>query len=279
MSKCILLVSTFSSLQKYLPVIDAALDQCWKGHPTSRFLTDTPTAHPNTIVFEDSCWTELFLNGLLHVKSLDPKPTHVFHMLEDHCPLRACDDAGVAEYMQTAMNRDFVSVTFPTYGWPWTRTENRDYGDGLVRTWRKIDIEEIQGRKFAVVPRDFFRYFQVQPALWNLDYLIDACRFALKTGANDAWSFEALRWENAAQHYVADYNWPTVHHGFFTAGKVNPEAISYADPEVAGQLRGQLIRDLIGLHSPTLFRLWWTSKRASRRVARLKNRLVREMNA
>ena len=38
-----------------------------------------------------------------------------------------------------------------------------------------------------------------------------------------------MQWEGAAQHYVANYQWPTVHHGFLASGKANPSAIDYMD--------------------------------------------------
>ena len=130
------------------------------------------------------------------------------------------------------------------------------YPDGLVRGWRKVNVCQIGGEQFAVVPRDFFRYFQVQPTIWNIDYLIRACTVAFDSGIRNVWEFEAMQWDGAAQHYVANYHWPTVHHGFLASGKVNPSAITYMDKVIGAELYIQLIRDLIGIGSPMLYWGW-----------------------
>jgi hypothetical protein len=272
----VIAITTFRKTEKYLPLIESTLDRCWPDHPPAYCFSDGAEKlnHGFTLSYRDASWTEILYKGLREIKDRSPGATHVFHMLDDHCPLRACDTGVLARYHALARRRDLAAVVFPTYHWPWNETESIDYPDGLVRTWRKIEIEAAEGRKIAVVPRDFFRYFQVQPAFWNLDYLIGACHNALERGIRDAWAFEAMRWAGAAQHYVADYNWPTVHHGFLAAGNINPEAIGFIDPKVAHELRTALLLDSIGIDSPTLYRMWWASDRLAHSIAgRVKARL------
>ena len=79
----------------------------------------------------------------------------------------------------------------------------------------------------ARVPLNFFRYFQLQPSFWDLDYLIEICREALEKQCFDPWSFESFSYAKPRQHYVSRYEWPSVHHGFLAQGKVNPEAIDF----------------------------------------------------
>ena len=129
------------------------------------------------------------------------------------------------------------------------------YPDGLVRTWRKIEIANFSGNTFAVVPRDFFRYFQLQPTLWRLEYLERVCVAAIAAKKRDPWRFETLRFQDAEQHYISTYDWPTVHHGFLVQGSVNPAAVHYADRAACLRLRRQLIEEVVGVNSEMLLML------------------------
>ena len=253
--KTLLLVSTFSRMKRYSAAIEAAVDRCWPGHPPMYFISDCELSGiERQIWLADACWTEILLHGLLTVRQQHPALDYVFLMLDDHCPLRACDAATISTYLEIARGGNLAVISFPTYEWPWRRTERVDYPDGLVRTWRCIDIEVVDGRRLAVVPGDFFRYFQVQPAFWNIEYLTSACRTALARGITDPWAFEAMRLDGARQHYVADYDWPNVHHGFIAAGRINPVAISYVSRAPAVELYQQLLRELDRRKQPLALR-------------------------
>jgi len=270
----VIALTTFRRTDRYLPLIECTLDRCWPAHAPTYCLTDgeAKLGRGDTLAYPGASWTQILFNGLCEVKKRNPGLTHMLHVLDDHCPLRPCDETALEGYFELARRNDFATVAFPTYRWPWHETEDKDYPDGLVRTWRKIETIIANGQKLAVVPRDFFRYFQVQPAFWRIEYLIAVCRHALDEGKHDAWGFEAMRWDGAARHYIADYNWPTVHHGFIASGKVNPEAIGFIDERVAPELRNQLLRDSIGVASPTLHRVLWASERFGARVlGRLRN--------
>jgi hypothetical protein len=278
-----MLISTFSRMKRYSPAIEAAIDHCWPDHPAMYFISDCelPRAEQRQLLLRDSCWTEVLLHGLLAVRQRHPGLDYVFLMLDDHCPLRRCDTGAISAYLEIARSRNLVVVSFPTYDWPWERTECVDYPDGLVRTWRLIDVEVVNGRRLAIVPRDFFRYFQVQPAFWKIEYLIEACRTALAGGIRDPWAFETMRVDNASQHYMADYNWPNVHHGFIAEGKINPVAVSYMSRTLAAELHKQLLRDSIGVNSPALYGVYRLTSKGWNRfrgigyalTARLQSRL------
>jgi hypothetical protein len=247
-------VTSHSRTEKYITLVRNLLATFWRGHPPCFFLTDgTSQAAADVLSFPEVNWIELFCAGLTRVKQERPQMKHVFHMLEDHCPLRRCDAERLERIFAIAIRNDFAAVSFPTYSWPWHETDLTEYPDGLVRTWRRKDTLELSGELFAAVPADFFRYFQVQPTLWRLDYLEAVCAHALAQGVTDAWSFEAMRWPKAEKHYVSRYDWPTVHHGFLAQGKINSAAIAYLDRKRAAGSHRMLVREAIGIDSPLLF--------------------------
>lgn len=249
-----LAVTAHSRTEKYIPLVRNLMDTFWSSHPHRYFLTDGISQSATDVISLSGLnWVELAFGGLARINQKYPHATHVFLMLEDHCPLRACDGARLERIFDIAIREKLPAVAFPTYSWPWYDTESRDYSDGLVRTWRRQEIIERGGEMFAVVPRDFFRYFQVQPTLWRLDYLQAVLDCALTQGLRDAWSFEAMRWPQALPHYVSQYNWPTVHHGFLEQGKLNRVAIDYLDRRRAMDVHRALVREAIGLGSPVLF--------------------------
>lgn len=248
------LVTTHSRNEKYIPLVRNLLDTFWSEHPTCFFLTDGALPLLEDIVsFPGLGWVELLCAGLSHIKRKRPWTKHVFHMLEDHCPLRRCDGKRLDRMFDIVLRHDLDAVAFPTYSWPWDETDATNFSDGLVRTWRRVETLQLEGEPLAVVPGDFFRYFQVQPTLWRLDYLEAACSYAMAQGISDAWSFEAMRWPQAGQHYVSRYDWPSVHHGFITQGKVNPTAIVYLDRKHAPRQHRALVREAVGIESPILF--------------------------
>src|SRR5262249_55746840 len=151
----------------------------WPGHPPLRFLADGGSPASDLLIEDEPEFVPLLARGLARLRSEFPALTHVFHMLEDHCPLRPCDGAQIARVMAEASRRNLAAVSFVTYEWPWTTTDMTDYADGLVRAWRKIDVLTLGSERLAVVPRRYFRYFQLQPTLWRLDYLERICAEAL----------------------------------------------------------------------------------------------------
>jgi hypothetical protein len=260
----IMLTSTFKRMANYAPAVEAALDRCWPQHPRNYFIADCEMPQVRDhFSFVSGSWTEVLLHGLLAAQEQYPALDYVFLMLDDHCPLRPCDAVAISAYLEIARSGNLAVISFPTYEWPWDETTVTEYPDGLVRMWRRAEIDVIDGRRLAMVPRDFFRYFQVQPAFWNIEYLITACRAALASGIRDPWAFEGMRLDGTRQHYVADYNWPNVHHGFITAAKINPAAISYMSKKAAPELRRKLIREVVGVNSVAIYRLYRLCRRGA----------------
>ena len=182
-------VSCHAGTEKYIPMVRSLLAAFWPEHPASCFVTDGATQPAEDVwSFPAKAWVELLQAGLARIAQERPQTKYVLHMLEDHCPLRRCDARRLAHIFAIAAREDFAAASFPTYAWPWHETDPTEHPDGLIRTWRRKETREFDGELFAAVPRDFFRYFQVQPTLWRLDYLQAACANALAKRIGDAWA-------------------------------------------------------------------------------------------
>ena len=275
MSGVILVITTNSRAEDFIPYVREAVDVCWRSHPRRVFLNDGEMAGSDILTCVNRDFVPSMLEGVERIRDLYPGVTHVFHMLEDHAPLRPVDETKVRGVISTAVRRDMPATSFVTYAWPWEATDRRAYDDGLVRTWRRIDTVSVDGDLFARVPRDFFRYFQVQPTLWRLDYLVSVLKEATSRGITDPWGFEALRMAEAEQHYVADYRWPTVHHGFLARGAVNPEAIGFIDRRSLASFRRRLMKGWSGSGSISVFYLKTANDSAKRFARRLRRRIGR----
>ncbi len=262
-----MLVSTHRQAAHYVPSIREAMAALCPIPWPVVFLTDGGLEpQSDTFVEEEAEFSRLLMQGLARLRAVYPAVRRVFYMLEDHCPLRHCDADRLLRVCEVAEEHDLAAVSFPTYKWPWGEIESKAYPDGLVRTWNKIEITNFSGERFAVVPRDFFRYFQLQPTLWRLEYLERVCAAAIAAGKEDPWRFETLRFQDAEQHYISSYDWPTVHHGFLVKGSVNLAAVHYADRAARLRLRRQLIKEIVGVNSEMLLMLRSAGARIWRRV-------------
>lgn len=239
----VLLVSTHKGAAHFVPAIRATLAQSWPNHPHLRFVTDGGATGDDVLRANTSAYVPLMLEALSAVRLQFPDATHIFHMLEDHCPLRACDHVHILQTLRLCVRNQLASVCFVTYEWPWSasKVDLVDYAERLGLP--HVDTVEMDGIRLGVVPKTFFRYFQVQPAIWRIDYLEKTLRSAVAANVIDPWAFEAFRWDGAEQHYVSQYPWPTVHHGFLVKGNVNLTAIDFADRHLAKDLRRVLRLD------------------------------------
>jgi len=252
----VIVTSTYSGVAKYYNKVRPLLDVFWPGHPPAIVLSDANNLKVSDVIVKSGThWLDILLNGLLSLRRTRPEITYVFLLLDDHYPLRECDRSQIAANFDAVVKNRLGCVSFVTYQWPWTTTEHVDYPDGMIRTWRNIDVTSLNGCKLAKVPMNFFRYFQLQPSFWDLDYLIMICREAFEQRCFDPWSFESLSYNKRRQHYVSSYAWPCVHHGFLMRGRVNPEAINFIQMPQGREFRSFLLRQSIGLDSLTAFRV------------------------
>lgn len=272
--RIVLMVSTYAKVARFVPLVRQTLEEMWPEHPPLRFLTDGGIDGADVIVGREREFVPLMAEGLARIREEFPAATHVFHMLEDHCPLRCCDHVRVEATMSAALEHTLAAVAFVTYDWPWDLSHGELQRTGAIYGLSKFDVESFSGESIAAVPRTFFRYFQLQPTIWKIDYLIDVLTSAKAQEVTDPWNFEAISYAHAGQHYVSRYRWPTVHNGFMAQGRVNDKAIAFADRQVAGPLRHALIREAVGVDSEGLYKLQLTQARARRLIGRVRRRLT-----
>jgi hypothetical protein len=268
----VIVTPTYSGVANYFNAALPLLDAFWPGHPPAIVFSDSNNLKKGDVIAKSGTnWLNILLNGLLSVRKTRPEITHVFLLLDDHYPLRQCDPSLIAANFDAVTKNRLGCISFVTYQWPWTSTEQIDYPDGMIRTWRTIEVVSLNGCEMARVPVNFFRYFQLQPSFWDLDYLIEICRVAVENRCFDPWSFESLSYGKSRQHYVSRYAWPSVHHGFLAHGKVNLEAIDFIQMPQGREFRSLLLRESIGFNSVIAFRLVrflkWLSSGALRRLS------------
>ncbi len=220
----------------------------WDGHPSVYAAvpaTEDLIPDARVIPCRLTGWVSMLREAIIALKHAQPDIRYVFSYIEDHCPLQRVDHSLLDRFVQLSMAQQFKCVSFVTYPWPWAQTAPNSVDEvGRTMTWKHVDTVEIEGCRFARVPPDFFRYNQCQPSLWDIDYYASLCDKALEQGIDNPWTFEATMFEHQPQHYIADYRWPSVHHGFMAQGAVNPEAIRSirADSAPTRRLRRYLLK-------------------------------------
>lgn len=255
-SNFVVVTPTYNAVAKYFSRVFSLFDLFWPNHPEVLILWEDEKLDTKDAAFQKADpWLVSLHRGLLSLKSSKPHVTHVFMLLDDHYPLRACDERRLAAEFRLIATNQLACVSFVTYTWPWNSTEHVEYSDGMIRTWRQIDIVRFDDCELARVPLNFFRYFQLQPSLWEIDYLIDVCREALEKKCLDPWSFESFVYSSPRQHYVSRYPWPSVHHGFLEKGKINLDAISFIQMPQGRKFRSFLLKEALGFDSILRFRI------------------------
>lgn len=250
-----MLISTYAKVARFVPLVREALAEFWPQHPPLRFLTDGGAEGPDVIRGREHAFVPLMAEGVAAIRAEFPEATHIFHMLEDHCPLRPCDEERISAGFGAALAHALPSTAFVTYPWFW---------------YFANEMIEFGTDRLILMPKEYYRYFQLQPTLWRIDYLETILAASMRQEVTDPWAFEALRLPEAEQHYVSTYAWPTVHHGFLAQGRIHSRAIDFADRNSASRLRQALMREVVGLDSEFLYRL----HRAGSWVAGLPPRLV-----
>jgi hypothetical protein len=236
-------------------------------------------AYDKVIQTSATTFTETLLHGLEELKN-NLCVRHVFVLLEDHVPLWPCDANKILQIFTVIEQEDLKCVFFTKYDWPWNSTNYRLDVDGRVIGWRKIDITTFSGHRMARVPKDYFRYNQCQPAIWNIDYYTDVVAEAVRRGIHDPWEFESYVMPSQPQHYVSEYKWPSWYNGYLDHGKVDWRAVRLMKMPEARGLRAQLLKEYfpnipIG---PELLYVIGECLYHSRRLKNALGRLVRRLS-
>ena len=250
-----------------MPFVRDLTERHWPDHPNITIATDggdLSGLSENVVTISSATWVEVLLGALKYLKERASEP-YVFVMLEDLCPILPCD-AHIIELAFEALKRsDAGVIEFSCFEIPFDSTDEAP-GDSALQNGSRRSMENCGELKIKEIPRGFSHYFSVQPGIWRLEYLIDACEVALSHGWTSPWAFEEMRWEAARPHLITSYVWPATHHGFLLHGRPNPGAIGAMNIGVCGELRKRLIADAFG--GPFKYRAWYAYDRVKRITAR-----------
>src|SRR5271169_6816112 len=87
-----MLVSTHRRAAHYVPLVREAMARLCPLPWPMVFLTDGGLEPKwDTIVVQEAEFSRLLMQGLTRLQMMFPEVTHIFYMLEDHCPLRHSD--------------------------------------------------------------------------------------------------------------------------------------------------------------------------------------------
>src|SRR4051812_26274541 len=92
------------------------IDALWRNHPPIHVVT--PPTPPAT-----ETWVDGLARGVREIQAAFPGASHVFVLIDDHCPLSPVDAALVDAYARYAVAHSIGCMHFVTYEWPWTSTE------------------------------------------------------------------------------------------------------------------------------------------------------------
>ena len=225
----LIITPTYSRNERYCDTLVRLMDHMWPEHPEIWFLTDGNTiAHENTIQFPGANWIQILHGGVSQLRSRYPDARHVYLILEDLYPVWECREETLSQIHRAALEASLNVVFFFAY-------QCQPPVEGAVAAG---------GVTFHEMSREFQYYTSLQPALWNLDYLLTVCEHALQAGLETAWEFE---WINLGRrHHVAEYHWPCIFNGLFTQGRVNLEAVRQLKAKPFSGFKRQLLMEFIG---------------------------------
>lgn len=222
-----IITTTYHQYEKYCDCLIDFVNQMWPGHPPIWLITDRGNIkYKQTICVDSQNWVYRLQEGLKQVKNLSLNISYVYLILEDLYPLWRCNPAEITKIQNLTLAHNLDCVSFIPYDWG-----------------KSEDFLEIAGKKLFKVPQSFYFYNQIQPALWKLNHLTAMCELALEKGINDCWEFEHL--VSSAQHYVAEYRWPTIWGGFKLNRYVNLMAIMKIELPAGRRLAGMLLGDFM----------------------------------
>lgn len=224
----ILIILTFHGYEKYCNAFLEYLKYTWPNHPEIWFLTDGKTiGYPNVISIDSDQWLIVLHEGLKQIKNIYPQLDYAYLVLEDLIPLVKVSNSHLAKVESIITKHQLDCVSFVVY-------DHKYLGN---------DMMEIDGISFYRLPPDFPFYSQLQPAIWKVEYLQEICQHAYEQKTLDPWSFEKIFL--GKQHYVSEYSWPSVMHGFLHAKHPVWEAIWKIKTPEGTKFRNNLIREYI----------------------------------
>jgi hypothetical protein len=202
---CLLVLYTFNKRHRYLPSIDKNVSKNLK-FMRKVLVTNESVKFSSDVYFNGE--NEFAKNLLIELKNIRSNlaPTNILLLLEDLFPLRVIQEDEIYAQVEMMNATGIKFVSFRTY----------EFGDIKYDT-------QISNRNYYTFNEEFKYYCQLQPAIWNLEYLISILEKLVSENITDPWSFEFHRTEEI--HFMSEYKWPNVLGGFFEFGYVNRKSI------------------------------------------------------
>jgi hypothetical protein len=202
---CVLVLYTFKKRHKYLPFIDRIVSK--NLNFIHKVLVTNEKVKFSSDLFYNS--EDAFTKNLeIELKNIRAKysPQNVLLLLEDLLPLKNLSESELNPHVELMNSSDIKYLSFRTY----------EFGD------LKYDYK-IKNHNYFVFTENFKFYCQLQPTIWNLDYLIDVLEDLNSKNLTDPWSFEFYRTNET--HLMSEMKWPNILGGFFEYGFVNKKAL------------------------------------------------------
>jgi hypothetical protein len=202
---CVLVLYTFNKRHKYLPFIDRIVSRNLNFiHKV--LVTNEKVKFSSDLFYNDE---NTFTKNLeIELKNIRTKysPKNVLLLLEDLLPLNSVSEFELLPHLDIINSSNIKYLSFRTY----------EFGD-LKYNYK------IKNQNYFVFTDNFEFYCQLQPTIWNLDYLINILEDLNSKNLTDPWSFEFYRTKET--HIMSEMKWPNILGGFFEHGFVNKKAL------------------------------------------------------
>ncbi len=235
-SDTLIVISTFSKRHIYLPEVLAISRENMRFAKDFVVITDSPIVLDcDVIVARKDSWCEVLYEGLMQICD-KYAVKHIFLMLEDLIPFERVDGIMLEKNYDLMLKNEFKFLSFRTY------------------EYDKLSYDyTIDKLTFCKLPFDFDYYCQLQPAFWNVDYLLAILQDLINSNMKTAWQFEFYRTKEI--HLMSNYKWPNVLGGFIEGGQTNNKAISAMKSNpIMKSLRIKLIKNYIKERPIILYR-------------------------
>jgi hypothetical protein len=200
-SDCLLILYTFNKRHRYLPYIDFYVSKNLNFFEKV-LITNKHVEFSSEVFFNTE--KDFVRNLLFELKKIKKiyNPKSVFLLLEDLFPFYPVPIAILLEDINLVLSSNIKNISFRTY----------DFGD--------IEFNySLNNRFYHSLDKDFKYFCQLQPSIWNLEYLMLILEELNSKNILDPWSFEFHKTNEV--HLVSNYRWPNILGGFFESGFVN----------------------------------------------------------
>ncbi|MBO9573119.1 MAG: hypothetical protein J7497_13085, partial [Chitinophagaceae bacterium] len=176
-SDIITIVPTFHKRLKYIPFVEKAIDIYLTINAHRAYISDVEiaTISRTTFVSKKKEWAEIILEGIVELGK-QYEFQYVFLLLEDLVPFKEVPVSVVDNHLALMKKYDYKSIVFSTYPKEWM-------DDSFSSTI-------IDGMDFYEIPHSFKFYSQLQPGIWNKEYLQTILRTLISEKKFSPWEFE-----------------------------------------------------------------------------------------